>query len=138
ERFPACTVVRLEDNYRSTPQVLEVANRLVPKLGGAPKVLRATRPAGAEPVLRPFATAEAEAAFLVEQVQGAGCTLQEIAILCRTHARLADFEQVLHEAGVPSQGAALLSRESARLVLRKLREGEPVAAQVRAIALGAG
>ena len=46
-RFPGATVVRLEDNYRSTPEVLEFANRLVPRLGGAEKILRATRPAGA-------------------------------------------------------------------------------------------
>jgi DNA helicase II / ATP-dependent DNA helicase PcrA len=102
-------------------------------------VLRATRAPGPEPVVRPFATVEAEGAFLVERIRSAGCAPEEVAILCRTHARLADFEQVLHEAGIPSQGAALLSRESARLVLRRLRE-EPggIAAQVRAIALGSG
>src|SRR5439155_3623694 len=96
------------------------------------------RPDGPEPVLRPFATAEAESAFLVERIRDSGSALEDVAVLCRTHARLADFEQVLHEAGIPSQGAALLSRESARLVLRRLRDGEPVAAQVRSIAVGAG
>ncbi len=44
ERLPGATVVRLEENYRSTPEVLEFANRLVPRLGGAEKVLRATLP----------------------------------------------------------------------------------------------
>ena len=50
-RFPSATVVRLETNYRSTPQVLALANRLVPKLGGAEKTLRATRPDGPAPEL---------------------------------------------------------------------------------------
>ena len=43
--------MRLEQNYRSTPQVLELANRLVPKLGGAEKTLRATLADGPEPEL---------------------------------------------------------------------------------------
>ncbi len=126
-------VFRLEENYRSTPQVLATANRLVPKLGGAEKVLRAVRPDGPEPEVKPFRTNEAEGAFLVETIRGAGCPFEEIAILCRTHARLADFEAVLHEAGIPSQGAALLSRDAARRVLRVLDPLAP-ASQVRAIA----
>jgi ATP-dependent DNA helicase UvrD/PcrA len=130
-------VFRLEENYRSSPQVLGLANRLVPKLGGAEKVLRPTRPDGPEPEVLPFRTEEAEGRHLVERIRSAGCPFEEIAILCRTHARLADFEEVLHEAGVPSQGAALLTREAARRVLRMLDPGGP-ADQVRSIALELG
>ena len=49
-RFPGALVVRLEENYRSTPEILAVANRLVPELGGSEKVLRAVLPAGEEPL----------------------------------------------------------------------------------------
>jgi DNA helicase-2/ATP-dependent DNA helicase PcrA len=136
-RFPGAAVIRLEENYRSTPQVLELANRLVPKLGGAEKTLRPVRPAGQEPEVRPFATAGAEAAYLVDRIRAADCPLEEIAILCRTHARLADFEAVLAEAGIPHQGASLLARDAARRILRTLDPSAP-AAQVRQIALDLG
>ena len=52
-RFPHTHVVRLEQNYRSTPQVLELANRLVPRLGGSAKTLRPTLADGPEPDVRP-------------------------------------------------------------------------------------
>ena len=132
ERFPGAAVVRLEQNYRSTPQVLELANRLAPKL-------RTALPPGPEPIVRPLVSVEVEAAFVVERIRAASCPLEEIAILCRTNARLADFEQALHEAGIPFQGAAFLGREAARFLLRRLREGEgPVGEQVRSLALAQG
>src|SRR5439155_26110406 len=54
QRFPNAVVVRLERNYRSTPQVLDLANRLVPKLGGAEKTLRADVGDGPPPELCAF------------------------------------------------------------------------------------
>jgi DNA helicase II / ATP-dependent DNA helicase PcrA len=136
-RFRRAAVIRLEENFRSSPEVLGLANRLVPKLGGAEKVLRAVRAGGPEPEVRPFATPAAEAAFLVERIRGAGCPLEEIAVLARTHARLADFEAVLAEAGIAHQGAALLTRDAARRVLKILDPSAP-ATQVRGIALALG
>jgi DNA helicase-2/ATP-dependent DNA helicase PcrA len=143
ERFPQATIVRLDENYRSTPQVLELANRLVPRLGGAEKVLRPTRPPGPEPVVRPFVAAESEDEWLVREMTrlaAEGVPLEELAILCRTNARLADFEEVLHEAELPFQGSSLLAREAARRLLRLL-EGvgsTDVAGHVRALAEEAG
>jgi DNA helicase-2/ATP-dependent DNA helicase PcrA len=62
-----------------------------------------------------------------------------VAILCRTNARLADFEEVLHDAALPFQGASLLAREAARRICRRLeRSGEPAAEAVRAAALDSG
>ena len=135
ERFPHATVVRLEENYRSTPEVLSFANRLVAKLGGAEKVLRATRPAGPEPVTRAFAEPVHEARFLVERIRelhAGGIAYEEMAILFRTNARSADYEEALHDAEIPSQGAALLSRDAAKQLLKALR-GRPLS-DVRRIA----
>jgi DNA helicase II / ATP-dependent DNA helicase PcrA len=138
-RFPDALVVRLESNYRSTPQVLELANRLVPNLGGAEKTLRAALPDGPEPAIRPFVTVDDENAAIVAEIRALGEPFEEIAILARTNARLADFEEVLHDARIPFQGASLLAREAARRITRRLeRSREPAAEAVRAAAVEAG
>jgi DNA helicase-2/ATP-dependent DNA helicase PcrA len=139
DRFPHALVVRLEENYRSTPQVLALANKLVPNLGGAEKTLHAVRGAGPEPVVAPFPSAEDEGRAIVEAVRAFEGPLEEIAILARTNARLTDFEELLHDAGIPFQGASLLERDAARRLARRLeRSGEPAAEAVRAAALDAG
>jgi DNA helicase-2/ATP-dependent DNA helicase PcrA len=143
ERFPGAAVVRLEANYRSSPEVLALANRIVPALGGAEKVLRATLPTGPEPLLRSFPERASETAFVVDRVralQAEGLPLEEMTVLCRTNARLVDFEEPFHEAGIPFQGAALLGREAARQMLRRLRKFESTAVEetVRGYAVEAG
>ena len=139
KRFPHATVVRLEENYRSTPEILGFANRLVPKLGGAEKVLRATRAPGPEPTTRSFGEPYVEAAFLVERIRElheSGVPYEEMAILFRTNARSADYEEALSEAEIPSQGAALLSREGAKQFLKAIR-GRPLS-DARRVALDQG
>jgi ATP-dependent DNA helicase UvrD/PcrA len=142
-RFANTTVIRLEDNYRSSPEVLALANRIVPSLGGAEKILRATLPGGPEPLTRSFPAREAETAFVVDRIralQAEGVALGQIAVLCRTNARLADFEEPFHEAEIPFQGAALLAREAARQLLKQLRKHDTteVALTVRTLARDAG
>jgi DNA helicase-2/ATP-dependent DNA helicase PcrA len=142
-RFANTTVIRLEDNYRSSPEVLALANRIVPSLGGAEKILRATLPGGPEPVTQSFPAREAETTFVVDRIralQAEGVALGQIAVLCRTNARLADFEEPFHEAEIPFQGAALLAREAARQLLKQLRKYDTaeVAVTVRTLARDAG
>jgi DNA helicase-2/ATP-dependent DNA helicase PcrA len=133
-RFPSATVVRLERNYRSTPQVLELANRLVPRLGGAEKTLRSVHEDGPAPQVVP----DIDIATHVRVLQSAGVPLEEQAVLVRTNARAADFEELFHEAGIPFQGASLLSRDAARRLLKALpRDGDAgPAVHAAAVALG--
>lgn len=113
-RFPHAQVVRLERNYRSTPQVLELANRLVPRLGGSEKTLRAVAESGPEPVVRP----DADVVAAVRGLHAEGVPLEEMAVLVRTNARTTEFEEAFHEAGLPFQGASLLARDAARQLLK--------------------
>jgi DNA helicase-2/ATP-dependent DNA helicase PcrA len=135
-RFPHAHIVRLEQNYRSTPQVLRLANQLVPKLGGSEKHLRPTLADGPEPDVRPNAVVAAR----IKELVAAGVPLEQQAVLLRTNARAADFEEEFHEAGIPFQGASLLDRDAARQMLKLLRGNgsTDVAATVRAAAEAQG
>jgi ATP-dependent DNA helicase UvrD/PcrA len=145
ERFPGTRVVLLEENHRSTPEILELANRLVPGLGGAEKRLRATREGGPRPSLEGFASQADEARALVQRIRlliEAGVPAEEVAILYRVNARSEDVEAPLAAAGIPYQvrGGGFLERPAARAVLRLLRRtgAEPAAAAMRETAGQAG
>ena len=98
--FPAATVVRLVRDYRSTPQVVAVANQLV----RSASPLAAQRPPGPRPVLIEYPDDPAEAAGLAHRVRTlikSGVPAREIAILVRVNADTERFELALAEAGLP-------------------------------------
>jgi DNA helicase II / ATP-dependent DNA helicase PcrA len=130
-RLPHATVVRLEENYRSTPQVLALANRLVPRLGGTEKRLRAVRRDGPEPVVRGLDGSD-ETAWVVARIRellGEGLAASQIAILLRTNARSAPYEEALAAARVPFQvrEGGFLTRQAARRIRAALRKRETTA-----------
>jgi DNA helicase-2/ATP-dependent DNA helicase PcrA len=139
-RYPHATVVRLEENYRSTPEVLELANRLASRLGGFRKTLRATRPSGPPPLARAEPDEEAEVGAVVQAVrrlyQEEEVPLEEIAVLYRINARSEPFEEAFAAAAIPYQvrDGAFLRRPGPRSVLQRLkRVGGSVAEAVGAI-----
>jgi DNA helicase-2/ATP-dependent DNA helicase PcrA len=136
ERFPAARVVRLEENYRSTPQVLETANRLAARLGGFRKSLRTARPPGPDPVIRPVQDEAAEVIFVLERVRrlhAEGVAHEEMAILFRINARSEPYEEAFAGAGIPYQvrDGAYLRRPGARAAVHRIRRATgPVLAVV--------
>nr|MDT0661725.1 ATP-dependent DNA helicase UvrD2 [Micromonospora sp. DSM 115978] len=104
----AAVVVRLVRDYRSTPQVVGLANAVIgPARGGAAKLrleLIGQRPPGPEPDLRIFADEPAEAAAVAARCRtliAAGTPPREIAVLFRTNAQSEAYEKALAEAEVP-------------------------------------
>src|SRR5205807_10191941 len=97
---------------------------------------------GPAPELRRCSTPEEQAMVLNERVrelERAGVPLEEQAVLVRTNARAADFEEAFHEAGIPFQGASLLARDAARRLLKALRGRRgPAVEVVRELAVGQG
>jgi DNA helicase II / ATP-dependent DNA helicase PcrA len=98
ERYPKATVVRLVRDYRSTPQVVALANRLS---GGA---LVAQLPPGPAPALAAYDDEVAEAAAVAKRAASliaSGTPASEIAVLFRINAQSETYEQALAEVGVP-------------------------------------
>jgi len=126
-RFPQATVVRLEENYRSTPEVLELANRLATRLGGFRKSLRATRPPGPLPLARAEPDEQAEVDAIVKAVRALhaheAVPLEEIAVVYRINARSEPFEEAFAAAAIPYQvrDGAFLRRPGPRAVLQRLK-----------------
>ncbi|HKE97939.1 MAG TPA: ATP-dependent DNA helicase UvrD2 [Actinomycetes bacterium] len=126
-RHPAARIVRLEHNYRSSPQVLALANRLLRHGGGAPrKRLTATVGDGPEPAIVAHTSAEAEAGALVDQVRrllAEGVAADQIAVLVRTNAQIPPLEEALAGAKIPYQvrGELFFRRGEVRRALALLR-----------------
>jgi DNA helicase-2/ATP-dependent DNA helicase PcrA len=105
--FPDPAVVRLEENYRSTPQILDLANTVISvNTGRMGKTLRATHPGGeAITVVRALDERD-EADFVVGEMMarrsGSGSlTLNDVAVLYRTNAQSRALEEALRRHAVP-------------------------------------
>jgi DNA helicase-2/ATP-dependent DNA helicase PcrA len=140
---PSAEVVRLRDNYRSSPQILAVANAVL--AGGALEAgslasplddLRANRPPGPVPSISAHADDVAEARAVARSVRDhhrPGGAWSAQAVLCRTNAQLATLEQALHKADIPFRvrgGGGLLDQPEVKIALRDLQRhpGELTAA----------
>jgi DNA helicase II / ATP-dependent DNA helicase PcrA len=107
-QYPRATVIRLERDYRSTPQVVELANQVISAAGGAEARVRlrlvGQRPPGPTPRTSSFPDEPAEASAVAARCReliADGTPAAEIAVLFRTNAQSAAYEQALADAGVP-------------------------------------
>jgi DNA helicase-2/ATP-dependent DNA helicase PcrA len=155
--FPAATVVRLVRDYRSTPQVVTLANRILAAASPGDAVARwgtslvAQRPAGPDPSLTAYPDDVAEANAVAAQARAladGGTDPREIAVLVRAHAQLPPFERALRDAGVPYQVSGserFFDRAEVRQAVgliktssRTVATGAPLPAQARHVLTGLG
>lgn len=126
-RLPGSAVVHLDDNYRSSPQVLAVANVVI---GGTHR-LRAHEPDGPLPTVASFPTDRDEAvgvARAVRRQHGSGRAWSDVAVLTRTHAQLVLFEEALRAVRIPFRvrgSARFLSQPEVRDALAGLKRLNP-------------
>ncbi len=124
-RYPAAREVTLDRNYRSSPEVLALANRLL-AAEGRHKRLVATQPSGSAPTIRRCPDGEAELALLVATIRRLvkdGTPPSEIAVLVRMNAQVPPLEAALTKAGIAFRvrGQRFFERPEVREALRLLR-----------------
>jgi DNA helicase-2/ATP-dependent DNA helicase PcrA len=150
KRHPGTSSIELVRNYRSSPQVVAVANQLLSGTTSAGVQLRAQQPAGPEVSYDEHAdeVAEAEAvAARVLALQRSGTPAREMAILFRINAQSEAFEEALAARSIPYviRGAArFFERPEVRKAVTLLRgnargaegSGDGLVADVRAVLSG--
>jgi DNA helicase-2/ATP-dependent DNA helicase PcrA len=130
-RFPEAVVVRLQRDYRSTPQVVSAANTLISsargRVAGTRLQLVGQLPPGPEPDFAEHDDEAAEASAVAAQIKrlvADGTPASEIAVLFRINAQSEVYEQALTDVGVPYQvrgGERFFSRPEVRRAMTVLR-----------------
>lgn len=106
ERYPEAQLYRLESNYRSTPEILMLANASIAhNRRQFPKNLQAQRPSrGFVPALIPARDADQQAAFVAARIlelRDEGVPLREMAVLYRAHYHALELQLELTRRGIP-------------------------------------
>ncbi|MHC4743470.1 MAG: ATP-dependent helicase [Planctomycetota bacterium] len=126
--WPDATVIKLEENFRSTPNILRAADNLIAnntkrKL----KKLVPTRPGGSDIVITPAdnETAEARAvAAAVEELLDKGAALSDIAVFYRVNSMSRVLEEAFIRSRIPYQvvrGVEFYNRKEIRDILAYLK-----------------
>jgi DNA helicase-2/ATP-dependent DNA helicase PcrA len=109
-KHPDATVVKLVRDYRSTPQVVHLANGLLAQAKGQAAQHRlelvSQREAGRDPVYTEYQDEPGEAEGTAKRIQallGSGVRASEIAVLFRTNGQSAVYEQALADLGIAYQ-----------------------------------
>lgn len=127
ENFPGAEIIRLEKNYRSTPEILRVASEIVSNNDGRlGKTLYTECPSGKKPVLAFLTSQEVEAEFCAQLIQQAfekGHPYRDWAVLYRTNAQSMSFETEFIKSKIPYTVIGSLKfyeREEVKLALSLL------------------
>lgn len=105
DRFPGTTIYKLQTNYRSTPQILALANAVMEhNRFQFPKELIATRGAGPEPALVGVDDVFEQATFVAQRIlelRDEGESLGDIAVLYRSHYQSLELQMELTRRLIP-------------------------------------
>ncbi len=106
KRYPECEIYKLETNYRSTPEILALANvSIANNRKQFPKVLQAVKKSkGFAPALVPCRDTEQQSAFIASRIlelRDEGTSLEDIGVLYRSHYHSLELQLELTRRNIP-------------------------------------
>lgn len=102
ERYPDAVVYKLQTNYRSTQSILDLANSsIIRNKKQYLKQLVATRGVGLLPTIVKTANTEEQASFIAKRILHADASLNDIAVLYRSHYHSMEIQMELTRLGIP-------------------------------------
>ena len=105
KRYPGAKVFKIETNYRSTPEILKVANAAIAaNVNQFAKELAPARKSGLKPALVACTDAAQQAAFIAQralELREEGVNLNQIAVLYRSHFHALELQLELTRRNIP-------------------------------------
>jgi len=128
KKYPGAEVIRLSAGYRSTPEIINLANTIL-RSGELGHDLDAVNEHGKQPISTNFSSEAEELIALAEKVGEVikgGANPQNIAILARTNSQLESIEAALNLAGIENQirtSERFFERPNVREMIAAIRSG---------------
>ena len=132
KRFPDAEVIRLSAGYRSTPEIINIANAIL-RSGELGHDLEAVNSHGNQPATSGFKSESEEINSIVDSLRlkiESGTKPHEIAVLARTNAQLEDLEKALFGAGIENQirtAERFFERSDVRAMISAIRSASVLA-----------
>ncbi len=132
KRFPDAEVIRLSAGYRSTPEIINIANAIL-RSGELGHDLEAVNSHGNQPATSGFKSESEEINSIVDSLRlkiESGSKPHEIAVLARTNAQLEDLEKALFGAGIENQirtAERFFERSDVRAMISAIRSASVLA-----------
>jgi DNA helicase-2/ATP-dependent DNA helicase PcrA len=125
KHFPGIEVVRLDTNYRCTPQIVRAGLTALTHLDSPTPNLHSARPDGRNVTIYGFDDEEKEAsgvAQLIEGLHGPHDTWRQFAVLARTNAQLPLIRTSLESAGIPVRSESTHQNDPLQRCIREVGE----------------
>jgi DNA helicase-2/ATP-dependent DNA helicase PcrA len=136
KRFTNAQIFYLSRGYRSTPEIIHMANRIVANGSVLDSQLHSVNNHGEKPDIKGFSDSKTEAEFVLGKITkliGEGVNPNKIAVLARTNAQIDLIQSVLSKANLPTQikvSERFFDRVDVKDAIRQIRQASVLPSEI--------